>query len=83
MGIEVLSGVKRPGPELRHSFPFSVEIMNDCSYISISYMPSWRGQGNLYLLFISRMLTLGSVLVKNAQVRNGPSFEYRKERESG
>lgn len=69
--MEVLSGVKRPGPELRRSFPFSVEIMNDCSYTCTSYLPSSPVQGNLYLLFISRMLTLGSVLVKNAQVRNG------------
>lgn len=45
--------------------------MNDCTYNSTSYMPLWRWQGNLYLLFVSRMLTLGSIFVKNAQVRNG------------
>jgi hypothetical protein len=44
--------------------------MNDWFYKSAIYMPSWCGQGILYLSFMSRMLTLGSILVKNAQVRN-------------
>jgi len=47
-------GVKRPGPEFDHSPPFSAAMKNDIPIpLLISYLPSCRRQGQIYLrLFI-------------------------------
>jgi hypothetical protein len=45
------SGLRRLEREVDHSPLFSVEVKYKWSYISTPpYMPSWRGQGQLYLL---------------------------------
>jgi hypothetical protein len=42
-------GVKRPGRDVDHLSPSSVEVKNEWSYISAPpYVPSWLGQGQSY-----------------------------------
>jgi hypothetical protein len=46
---ECVHGVKHPGRELDYSPPTSAEIKDEWGCTAITSMPSWGGQGQLYL----------------------------------
>jgi hypothetical protein len=49
-------GVYRRGNEVNPSSPFSAEVKNEWSPTSAPHMPSWLGQGKLYLYLFTTVV---------------------------
>jgi hypothetical protein len=75
VGTEVISvDVKLLGHKTDHSSPYSAEVKNEKNYTSVSYMPSWQIQGQLYLAPSS--LTFPTMLALNLYVHHHQQNNY-------
>jgi hypothetical protein len=75
-GTDILSlGITRGRREFDHSHPSSAKVKNEQSHTSTPhYMPSWCGQGQLYLFsFIFNQATIPSCLSSGHVFRTFPS----------